>query len=128
MGKRRRLKRPPIALIVEDDRETGEVFEIALGAAGFVPFVVDSGETALTLMEGLLPDVVVLDLCLPGADGADVLTRLRAATRSAQVPVIVATGHPNLAESIHEEADLVLEKPVECIELQRQAIELVQLR
>jgi DNA-binding response OmpR family regulator len=122
---------PPVALIVEDDPEAGELFEIVLGAAGLIPFVVESGSKALSLMAASVPDVVVLDLQLPDVSGVDVLRDIRANPRSAETPVIVTTAHPRMAQEVadldpSEEATLVLVKPISCDVLKRKVIDLVR--
>lgn len=57
-----------------------------------------SGEQALALMEQKRPDVVLLDLMMPGVDGAEVLRRMRESTELADVPVIVITVREYLQE------------------------------
>jgi DNA-binding response OmpR family regulator len=117
---------PPVALIVEDDPEAGELLEIVLGAAGLIPFVVESGGRALSLMAASVPDLVVLDLHLPDVPGADVLRDIRANPRSAETPVIVTTAHPQVAQEVWEEANLVLVKPVPWDVLKYKVIEMVR--
>jgi DNA-binding response OmpR family regulator len=119
---------PPVALIVEDDPEAGELLEIVLGAAGLIPFVVKSGGRALSLMAASVPDLVVLDLNLPDVPGAEVLRDIRADPRSAEMPVIVVTAHPQMAQAVWEEANLVLVKPIPCDVLKRKAAALVRAR
>lgn len=119
---------PPVALIIEDDPETGELLEIVLGAAGLIPFVVASGSRALSLMAASVPDLVVLDLHLPDVPGADVLRDIRGNPRSAETPVIVTTAYPQIAQEVWEEANLVLVKPISCDVLKRKAVEMVRMR
>jgi DNA-binding response OmpR family regulator len=117
---------PPVALIVEDDPEAGELLEIVLGAAGLIPFVVESGGKALSLMAASVPDLVVLDLNLPDVPGVEVLRDIRADPRSAETPVIVVTAHPQVAQVVWEEANLVLVRPIPCDVLKRKAVALVR--
>ena len=58
------------------------------------------------------PDLVVLDLHLPGIAGTDILRRIRADARLAETRVIIVTGDPLEAEGVRDQADLVLIKPV----------------
>ena len=65
-----------------------------------------------------MPAVVLLDRHLPGhASGSDILHQIRADKRLAETRVIVITGHPELAETIRDEADVVLNKPVDVAQL-----------
>ncbi len=77
-------------------------------------------------MAGRAPDLVVLDLRLPDVPGVEVLRRIRADPRSAEIPVIVTTAHPRMAEEIQEEASLVLIKPISSAVLKRKAVELAR--
>jgi excisionase family DNA binding protein len=117
-------KRMPVALVVEDDVDAGDIFEFTLKTAGFTPAVVRSGETALKWLASLTPDILVLDLHLPDVPGTEILQRLRADSRLETVPVIVVTAHTELAESVEHEVELVLIKPVRYEELQDSATEL----
>lgn len=115
------------ALIVEDDPDAGDIFQFTLTAVGFNSRVVGSGRKALSLMASMVPDVIVLDLHLPDVPGTDILRHIRADAKLAEVPVIVATAHPQMAETIQDEADLVLIKPVKYKVLQDRAVELARV-
>lgn len=119
-------KRVLFALIVEDDPDAGDIFEFALRTSGFTPAVVKSGRTALGWLASMVPDLLILDLHLPDIPGIEVLRQMRADSRLTDVPVIVATAHPELAEQIEDQANLVLIKPVRYNVLQNQAIELTK--
>jgi CheY-like chemotaxis protein len=114
------------ALIVEDDADAGAIFEFTLRAVGFHPMTVHTGQEALSIMASMLPNLVVLDLHLPDVPGTDVLQQIRTTRWLADVPVIVATAHPQMAEVIEDEADLVLIKPVRYRVLQDKAVELAR--
>lgn len=79
---------PPRVLVVDDDRALAEVVGRYLAREGFeVDFAVD-GEAGLATALTWLPDLVVLDLVLPGLDGLEVCRRLRS---SAPIPVVLLT-------------------------------------
>jgi DNA-binding response OmpR family regulator len=75
-------------LIVEDDRTVAEVVTRYLKLEGFEVGCVGDGVNALTAVRDLSPDIVVLDIMLPGIDGLEVCRRLRATT---PVPIIMLT-------------------------------------
>ena len=100
------------ALVIEDDKDAAALFAIALQAAGFETEIIRAGDTALARLAVLVPDLVVLDLHLPRVDGIDVLRQIRADARLAETQVIVITGDRLVAESLQNQADLVLVKPV----------------
>ncbi len=104
----------PRALIVEDDKDVGELYGRVLASLGFETEVIRTGEAALERLAVVVPEVVLLDLNLPPhVSGTDILHQIRADKRLIETRVIVVTGHPDLAETIRDEADLVLFKPVD---------------
>ncbi|MGH9095155.1 MAG: response regulator, partial [Acidimicrobiales bacterium] len=67
-------------LVVDDEHQIGRTLELNLAARGYAVDVAASGELALELARRRHPDLVVLDLGLPGMDGIDVIKALRAWT------------------------------------------------
>jgi DNA-binding response OmpR family regulator len=102
----------PLALVIEDDYDLSNIFAQALRSAGFEPEIIRTGDVALARLACTEPGVVVLDLHLPRVAGMDILRQIRADPRLAETRVIVATADDRLAEILHEEADLVLVKPI----------------
>jgi len=86
------MKRKGTILVVDDVPENlGIVFEV-LSGAGYEVLVVESGEIALERIDLMRPDLVILDVRLPGLDGYAVCRKLRAADGSKDIPVIMMTG------------------------------------
>jgi len=79
---------PARILVVEDEARTAEVVEGYLEAQGHTVVRAASGEDALAAAATRRPDLVVLDLGLPGMSGGDVCRRLRA---QSDVPIIMLT-------------------------------------
>lgn len=90
------MKTPEI-LIVEDEPSIAEVVELYLRRAGYQVKAVLDGNAALNLLEQHLPDLVVLDVMLPGVDGFSILRWIR--DRS-DVPVIFITARREEVERI----------------------------
>jgi two-component system response regulator RegX3 len=78
----------PVVLIVEDEESYIEALEVGLKREGFVTKVARDGPDALLLFEVVKPDLVLLDLMLPGMSGVDVCRQIRVASRT---PVIMVT-------------------------------------
>jgi len=89
---------PKTVLVVDDEPKIVEVVGDYLRSAGFVVTTAADGEAAVASARARPPDLVVLDLGLPGLDGLDVTRELR---RSSSVPIIMLTARG-------EEADRVL--------------------
>lgn len=101
-----------LALIVEDDETLARTLELILRADGFRTERATDGPRALELWRAAVPDVVLLDLGLPGMDGTEVLRRLR---RDAITPVVILTARAEEADELYGlglGADDYLVKPV----------------
>jgi len=108
-----------LALVVEDDERAATLMGLQLQAQGFLVRHVRSAEAALALSEELVPDLITLDIMLPGMDGWAFLRRVKALPRWAQVPVVVVSVQPDgeLAKSLG--ASMALQKPIRFDELQQ---------
>jgi len=102
----------PLALIIEDDYDASVIFDEALQAAGFSTEVFRDGKKALTRLDGSVPHLIALDLHLPHVSGSTILNKIRLDERLCDISVIIVTADPSLADSLHENADLILLKPI----------------
>ena len=78
-------------LVVDDEQDIRELIRYNLAKDGFRVECVASGEEALRRVRALAPDLVVLDLMLPGLDGLEVCKRLKADRATQRAPVIMLT-------------------------------------
>ena len=101
-----------IAYIVEDDPHLQKIFTEAVRKAGYTAEGCSSGEVFLECATKVPPDLVVLDLHLPGISGDDVLHRIRSSSHMQNTIVILATADPLFADVFRDEADFVMIKPV----------------
>jgi len=80
------------ALVVDDAPDIRLLADLVLSMAGFSVSAASSGMEALRLLaEGDLPDIVLLDVQMPGVDGWETLSRLRRNPRTADLPVVLCT-------------------------------------
>lgn len=75
-------------LVVDDDSEIREIVAGTLRRDGYTVMEAGDGPTALDTASRLLPDLVVLDMTLPGMDGVEVARRLKATPMLAAIPVL----------------------------------------
>lgn len=78
-------------LIVEDENDIAELIRYNVERAGYQAQVVRDGHQALQLLRREVPDLLVLDLMLPGMDGLELCRRLRAEPATRALPIIVVT-------------------------------------
>jgi two-component system response regulator MprA len=105
-------------LLVDDDAPIRRMLERTLTAEGYDVAAVADGGTALAHVERSLPDLIVLDVAMPGIDGLAVTRRLRA--KGLAVPILLLTARDALAERVaglDAGADDYLVKPFEVDEL-----------
>ena len=98
-------------LIVEDDPRIANWVKVYLERAGFSAHVTHDGESGLALARQLTPDLIVLDLMLPGLDGVELCRILR---RESDVPIIMLTardGHAERVIGLESGADDYIVKP-----------------
>jgi CheY-like chemotaxis protein len=100
-------------LIVEDHPTMREAMRLVLDGHGYTIEEAGDGETALERIRSAPPDLVFLDLHIPGIDGAEVLRGIRddALTRGVHVIVVTATGEEGKAEALALGADGYVTKP-----------------
>jgi DNA-binding response OmpR family regulator len=108
---------PAKVLVVDDERALRELLEYGLGQAGFAVLSVTEGSAAFPLVRSWSPDVIVLDVMLPGADGFSLLPELRRLTTA---PVVMLTARTDVAEKVaglSAGADDYVSKPFDLEEL-----------
>jgi two-component system, cell cycle response regulator DivK len=86
-------KATPLILIVDDFADNREMYTQFLEFSGFRVAEAQNGHEALDKAFELHPDLIVMDLSLPGLDGWEATRRLKADDRTRGIPVIALTGH-----------------------------------
>jgi len=87
----------PAILIVDDDKNHRLLLEEEFAEEGYNVLTATNGPDALATIERAMPDVVVLDLAMPGMDGLELLGRLLGINN--RLPVVIHTAHPNYQDS-----------------------------
>jgi len=111
----------PLAFIIEDNQDQNLVFTTALSQAGFETESILEGSIAQIRLTEAVPDVVVLDLHIPGVNGEVLLQQIRSDQRLADVRVMLATADASLAKDLQSQADIVLLKPISFAQLSKLA-------
>jgi two-component system, cell cycle response regulator DivK len=87
------MKKVPLILIVDDFQDNREMYAMYLTHSGLKVAEAADGDEALAQAFQLLPDLIVMDLSLPGLDGWEATRRLKADARTAHIPVLALTSH-----------------------------------
>ena len=106
------LAAPRRALVVEDNDEAAALMRAQLEANGFAVRRVASAEAALALADEYTPEVITLDILLPGMDGWEFMSRLRQTPQWEGVPVVVVSVVADQGRGFSLGAALVLQKPI----------------
>ena len=105
-------------LVVEDDATVRDVLTTLLGFDGFEVESVDDGAKGLELAETMQPDVVLLDVVLPGMNGLEVCRSLRQKVPNARVVMLTGRGTAeDELDGVSAGADAYLRKPFSSLEL-----------
>ena len=91
---------PPLVLAVDDDPNTANMLETIFKRVGFQVAKVSNGNAALAQAQALLPDLILLDYMMPGMNGFEVLSALRAEDSTKRIPTIIVTAQARQPEDL----------------------------
>jgi len=103
-----------VVLVVDDDADTRRIVSTLLLARGYQVRLAGDGRAAIESIREQRPDLVLLDIMMPGLDGIQVLEVIRADPRTTSLPVILLTaksGDPDILEGYHLGAQYYVTKP-----------------
>ncbi|WP_250036379.1 response regulator transcription factor [Paractinoplanes maris] len=95
---------PSTVLIAEDDEDVRELVAQRLAAAGYQTVTVDNGNAALTAANLQRPDLIVLDIDMPGLDGLTVCQQLQGLSRTSNIPVLILSARSRDLDRTHGRA------------------------
>jgi putative two-component system response regulator len=110
----------PVVLVVDDGAANRDLIEACLAGIDCEVRTADNGETALAMIEAAPPDLVLLDVQMPGMDGYEVCSLIKARPRGELLPVVMITALDRVRDrvmALEAGADDFMSKPVERIEL-----------
>ena len=122
---------PPTVLVVEDEEGPRSFFNRLLTSRGYAVDTAVDGPSALTAIAARPPDVVLLDVNLPGVSGLDVCRRLRRDAVTRLLPIVIITGadtREQRVQGLEAGADDFLTKPVDTQELLARVASLVRVK
>ncbi len=120
---------PKRIIVVDDDKEIREIVSFVLDRHGFVVETVSNGQQLWHMLASCLPDLLILDVMMPGIDGYQLCAALKSDPRTRAIPIIMMTAH---AEDIYQliSKDLGVEqhitKPFHPLELAEKVVALLE--
>lgn len=121
----------PNILVVDDEPNNFDVIEAFLSEQDYQLFYASNGESALKSLEALQPDIILLDVMMPGIDGIEVCRRIKAMPEWQNVPIIMVTAlssKEDLARCINAGADDFVGKPVNSFELRARVHSMTRIK
>ncbi|MBF1999197.1 MAG: response regulator [Synechococcales cyanobacterium C42_A2020_086] len=106
-------------LVVDDIADNSFLLQTLLEAEGYQVEIADSGAAALAKVEANPPDLILLDVMMPGMNGYEVTRRIRENPRLPFIPIVLVTGHmqATASEGFEVGADGFIRKPIDFDEL-----------
>jgi two-component system NtrC family sensor kinase len=102
-------------LIVDDEPAVRDCMATALRRKGYETLLAANAADGIALASQQVPDLIISDICMEGGDGFEFLRSIRADARTAAIPFIIITGHPDqdgMLEGLKHAADGYLPKPL----------------
>jgi diguanylate cyclase (GGDEF)-like protein/PAS domain S-box-containing protein len=118
-------------LIVDDEPANRKLLEALLRPEGYVTVTAANGEEALAVVKLQLPDLILLDVMMPGMDGYEVARRLKSDVTTLHIPIIMVTAQTDaraLLDGLNAGAEEFLTKPVNRAELWLRVRNLLRLK
>jgi two-component system, sensor histidine kinase and response regulator len=118
-------------LVVDDEPSNFEVIEALLSITGYVLHYINRGQDAISALDKLNPDVILLDVMMPGIDGIEVCRQIKAMPKWQAVPIIMVTaltGAKDLARCLEAGADDFVGKPINGVELRARVQSMLRIK
>ena len=120
---------PAKILVVDDEPHIAELIRFVVSKDGYEPNVVHNGEDALRQAKEWGPDLIILDVMMPGMDGYEVCEKLKADPQTSAIPVMMLTAlnmGENLEQALEKKADWYLTKPFDPAHLRKRVAKLLE--
>ena len=94
-------------MLVDDEPEILDLVAMRLKSWGYDVITAIDGENALTLLEKHAPDLILLDVMMPGKDGYEICNEIKTDARTSKIPVVLFTAKPEQKEKLKSNYDFI---------------------
>lgn len=108
---------PQRVLVVDDDQHVLDVAQALFAAEGYLPILISSPQSTLQVARSMRPSVIFLDVLMPGFDGWDVLSALKADAMTSDIPVVMISMLGERSRAQRAGAAGVIPKPLDAAKL-----------
>ena len=112
-------------LVVDDEPSIRKMLAVTLDDFGYETFSAPTADSALSALDEVHPDAIVLDVVLPGMDGAELVRRVRRSDEFADLPIVLISAYE---EPESHKADRFMRKPLDTMALARTIRDLCRSR
>lgn len=104
---------PPRILVVDDEQAVADLIEVVLVGEGYTVAIARDGAQGLLLARDWNPDLILMDVMLPGVDGGTAIRRLKNDPETTGIPIVAMSAGRTIRSQSEElnDADAVLSKP-----------------
>lgn len=107
-------------MVVEDNEKNRKLMRVVLNAKGYNVIEATTGEEALNLLKEQTPDIILMDIQLPGIDGLTLIRQIKADASKKDIPIIAVTAHAMKGDEqkiMDSGCDAYVSKPIDTREL-----------
>ena len=115
-------------LIVEDDKFIVKAMALKFKSADFIVKSTYTAEEALVVLKSFIPDVIILDIVLPGINGYEFLKKVKVDEKLKDIPVIVASNLPESEDGTRGANEYIVKSDLDLDQLVKRAIKNINLR
>jgi two-component system sensor histidine kinase/response regulator len=118
-------------LVIDDEPDNFDVIEALLSAGSYQLHYTASGEDAISQLDIIKPDLILLDVMMPGMDGIEVCQKIKSMAKWQPIPIIIVTAlnsKEDLARALQAGADDFISKPVNGLELRARVQSMLRIK
>ena len=125
------MTKPSSVLVVDDEPDNFDVIEALLSSQNYQLNYVKSGTDAIAYLDSFQPDLILLDVMMPGMDGIEVCKRIKSRSQWSAVPIMMVTAlhsKATLAQCLATGADDFISKPINALELRARVQSMLRIK